>query len=130
MKRIAMLVFFATAVFAQSANVIELEPADGARVQKAWDALQKAQADWDAVHHDIEMKYTTRPGNTGGAGMCVVNADYCYKEAFDDGFEFSTDFKFIVPKNTEPTRPQFQLYANPASGTFKNCCSQAVCICD
>ena len=105
MKVILVLasLFLAGTVFAQTANVIELSPADILRAHQAWDTLQTAQENWTAVRKSIGDKYTTRPNNTGGASTCTINEpSICYREGFMSGFEFSKDFRFIVPKAAEP----------------------------
>jgi hypothetical protein len=154
--RFTILFLLATSVFAQTANVIELTPADQARTQKAWDALQKAQTEWDSTRKELEQKYilvreddpdasnertlinldsvgtgmvtntfwsngTTSICNTiGYQGDCpkpskeeIEKADKerkAYSEAheryfrkgFENGVNFSKDFRFIVPKVAEP----------------------------
>jgi hypothetical protein len=97
-----LVLVVAVAALAQDANVIELDQSDSLRVETAYKALQKAQADWDKVRRDIGEKYTERPSNTGGNGHCTPIIDgkqHCYKEGFDyEEFQFSKDFRFIVPK--------------------------------
>jgi hypothetical protein len=108
-NKLAVLVFLlvASTVFCQTANVLELTPADQARAQKAWDAKQKADVEWDRVRADIGNRYASKapcvaslsgvwpPSNEG---QCIHQA----KEGFESGFEFSSDFRFIVPKVAEP----------------------------
>jgi hypothetical protein len=36
-----------------------------------------------------------------------------YRKGFESGFEFSKDFKYIVPKPQETAKPQYQFYASP-----------------
>lgn len=80
-----------SSVLAQTANVIELSPNDAARAQKAWDTLQKAQAEWKAVRSDIEKSYVKR-------ACLVIGCTSTSVEGFESDFEFSKDFKVIVPK--------------------------------
>jgi hypothetical protein len=90
MKRtILILLLAASAAWPQTANVIELTPADQARTQKAWDALQKAQGEWNIIVADINGKY-------------VLDKNHHQSEGFENGYTFSKDFRFIVPKVAEP----------------------------
>jgi hypothetical protein len=92
-------------VFAQTANVIELEPADTARAQKAWDELQKAKNHWALVIADINMRYLNASRTCPAGNTCAV----FNKEGFEAGFEFNKDFKFIVPKIEPSPTPHYQL---------------------
>lgn len=96
----------ASTLGAQTANVIELEPSDAAKAQKAYADLQAAQLFWDSTSAYIGRKYahagncvTTDSQNniTGGWGPCAISP----VSGFENGFEFSKDFKYIVPKPRE-----------------------------
>jgi hypothetical protein len=124
-----LVLVVAVAALAQDANVIELDHSDSLRVEAAYKALQKAQADWDKVRDDIGEKYTERPVNTGGAGGCslvVTNGgkEHCWKEGFTYGtFEFSKDFRFIVPKSEPPPTIQYNYPTYPTS----HCTVNGIC---
>ena len=89
LKPIILLVLLAAAgtVGAQSANVIELDIVDSIRAERVWNQLQKAQKEWEQVREDVANKYV----NTG-KGYPLP------RPGFESGFEFSKDFRFIVPK--------------------------------
>lgn len=61
MKFAALIVslLFSYGAYAQDARVIALSSEDAQTVQAKWDALQKAQKDFDAEKIEIEKKYTT-----------------------------------------------------------------------
>lgn len=118
---LAAILVLAVSLGAQTANVIELEPADTAKAQKAWDALQRAQKDWDAVVFSMNKQYIAPPipctwgsstGEQGPAGCSYP------KKGFESGFEFSKDFKFIVPKSAEFKQGIYPAYTLPAVGTL------------
>ena len=98
--------FLSGTVFAQTANVIELSATDTAKAQKAWDVLQKAQAEWNGLQEEIKQKYTFNTSQKDDPNClgATVNGKYygCPKKGFENGFEFSKDFRFIVPKAAEP----------------------------
>jgi hypothetical protein len=99
---IVLVLLCAVTVGAQTANVIELKPEDSSRAQKAWDDLQKAEAGWKDVQDQIDMKYVEVPfdGKSGGTFTWPgdVKNGFRPKSGFNGGFEFSQDFKYIVPK--------------------------------
>lgn len=110
-----LALLFAGTVGAQTANVIELSPNDSVRVQKAWDDLQKAQAKWKDVNDQIDMQYVEIPYD-GTLGSLVITFEslrngYHPRPGFSNGFEFSTDFKYIVPKLTVDPKSPIQ-YSN------------------
>jgi hypothetical protein len=104
-----LLLASALTIGAQTANVIELTPADQARAQKAWDALQKAKNDWGVLQTEIQMKYAEAPQSCIGGTAIIINGGCGGTQVmtslpgFENGFEFSKDFRFIVPKVLEPT---------------------------
>jgi hypothetical protein len=104
MKRAIVFLILASGVGAQTANVIELTPADQARAQKAWDALQKAKSEWHSVQESVANKYLTDPQSIVCQGAACGGRIY---STFESGFEFSKDFRFIVPKHAEPVNNQF-----------------------
>lgn len=94
---LVMLVLLAVTVGAQTANVVELSQADYERAQKAWDTLQKAKADWEDLTKDIDKRYLQIQLVKQGQYM-ACNDGRCVPSEYMYGFEFSKDFKFIVPK--------------------------------
>ena len=117
MNKLLLILFLAASVGAQTANVIELDPADAARAQKAWDAKQRADAEWDALRAQIQRKYADPQDR-------ILIPDHSQIGPFINGFEFSKDFRFIVPKvpasnglgyNGIPNCPN--LYVTPATPT-------------
>lgn len=156
MKRIILILAvlaISSTLCAQSANVIEMAPADAVKAQAAWNRLQQAQKDWNMVKQKLGEQYTMvkhrdDPGSSGvstliyeasGTGVSGVffggtkTSTVClngacpgpskeelakqeverqayndahlryYRIGFTDGFEFSSDFKYLVPKS--PVEP-------------------------
>jgi hypothetical protein len=121
MKRIILFVLVvAVTVGAQTANVIELDPADTARAKKAWDALQKAQAEWDLTTDYIRLNYVMTKDSKGVKVCGEFQSVSC-------GFEFSKDFRFIVPKVAAPQNPAIQWWVNPVGGLANMDCSKGPC---
>lgn len=99
------LLIFATAAFPQSANVVELEAADAAGVEKAWVQLQAAQTIWELKQAYIQRKYIERDvtcaHNPDWKAQTRYSCDVALSvSGFENGFEFSKDFRFIVPKQS------------------------------
>jgi hypothetical protein len=119
MKRLILVLFVATGVFAQSANVIQLEPSDSARAQKAWDALQKAQAEWDALYDEFQDKYiVVLKSNDHSTVQRSSGKAVSVPSDWARGFEFSKDFKAVVPKTMVTTGTTIT-----GSWTYPNCWS-------
>lgn len=97
MKALALLaVWMALPVFSQDAKVIELSKSDAASAKTAYERLLEAQKAWETVKSGIDSKYTidTQP-SYGLYGDLKLKA---YKSGWWDGFVFSEDFRFILPK--------------------------------
>lgn len=95
MRRIAVLMILAAGLAsAQTAVVIELSTTDAERAQKAWDTLQRAQEEWATVKQSVSDKYVT--------GQTIASHGVGVPE-WASGFEFSKDFKVIVPKTAQTT---------------------------
>jgi hypothetical protein len=126
MKYLIAFLLAALSVGAQTANVIELKPADTAQAQKAWDALQKAQREWENVQETIGSKYVyTGPvWAIGGTGMKEIHQPVA---GFDGGFEFSKDFKYIVPKLPEQKPYPYGQWGGVVGTPYIGDCSKGPC---
>jgi hypothetical protein len=99
----------AMTVGAQTANVIELTPADQARAQKAYGAYVKAETEWNRLEAEIGKRYID-------SQRLVVSEHTTIPPAgFENGFEFSRDFRFIVP------RPPHETGATDTCTPIKGC---------
>lgn len=80
---------------------IKLSDKDSAMVRRDWEALQKAQNQWDNTRWSIRSGYLqTRSPDCAGSDprtMCSIGDIPGFRE-----FEFSEDFKFVVPGNPKP----------------------------
>ena len=101
MKMFLVSLIAIASCFAQEAKVIQLSKEDATRVKATYEALQKAQADWEAIKRKIADTYTTANGET--RSVTIVEGRE-YKSDWVK-FEFSEDFKFIVPKRSSTTGP-------------------------
>jgi hypothetical protein len=128
-----LLAICSCAVFAQRAKVVQLSQDDATRVYAKWRVLQDAQKAWDEEQKKIATKYTyvrfedkdkgtmEAPGNewpmiiyTGSDPKEKASeaaqwdkyrkVAYWYRSGWEYGFEFTDDFKFIVPKKA----PEFK----------------------
>lgn len=102
MKRVrvglVVALLLAVGVGAQNAKVIQIDRDDARDAKAKWEALQKAQADWDAVAERVKKDYVYVSKSSQECGSQFMNVDYCYRKGWENNFDFSTDFKFIVPK--------------------------------
>lgn len=104
MKRVVLmfaLVLAAVGVSAQNAKVIQIDKDDARDAKAKWEALQKAQADWDAVTERVKKDYLIISANSKECGSIAFgnsSGGSCYRSGWEIGFDFSSDFKFIVPK--------------------------------
>jgi hypothetical protein len=124
MKIILVLVAscLSLSVKAQTAKVIELTPdeskEDVALVQER-KALDEKQQNFQydvALHHKIALEYPTTasicilPSGAlscdGGPPPKTDHRNIEYKTGWEAGYEFSEDYKYIVPKNA-PLSPNF-----------------------
>lgn len=76
----------------QEAHVIALKSNDAAHARCTYERLQKAQKEWEEVKEQIQADYVTVEGKPGTIILAVP------KQGFENGFQFSEDFKYIVPK--------------------------------
>ena len=125
----ALLLMLARTTFAQTAKVVPLKPADHEEVKAKWEALQKAQREWDTLknriqkdylemsENDPDRSYTVIAGeinNTACAGStvevvpCPKNVKpelKYYRKGFENGFEFDSSLSFLVPTVPAPSEP-------------------------
>ena len=115
---------------AQQAQVIELSPADAARAQAAWEKLKAAEKEFSALRESINKSYLTVPESEPDSGQCLnclcdtwscgtEEKDRIYRRGgWDYGFDFSKDFRFIVPQGAPKTQSCWQnSHIMPASYT-------------
>lgn len=127
----ASLLMLARTTFAQTAKVVPLKPADHEEVKAKWEALQKAQKEWDSLKNRIQKDYlevsendpdrsytviageidnTACPGSTDELAEvvpCPKNVKpelKYYRKGFESGFEFDSSLSFLVP--TVPVRSE------------------------
>lgn len=114
MKLIVAIAFlFAVTASAQTAQVIQLNPEDAARAKALYAEKAKVDAEIEALKDSVKKKYvwTAIIGN----GYCThaeqTEDGYCIPYDWANGFEFSTDFRFIVPAQPKP-QPQCPTWEN------------------
>lgn len=81
-------------------------------LEKAWLNLKDSQMIWDKERDRVGSKYvSTKIRCSSGGGVVYGSSDVspCVSittpKGFEDGFEFSKDFKFIVPKQAPAQSP-------------------------
>lgn len=106
MKKLALLsVFLALPLLlsAQTAKVIQLSPDEAKEAQAIQQAKKDLQAREDALREKIAVAHLVTPN--GGESDCQ-DANYKYKPGWNCGkFEYSEDFRFIVPKSVRGIAP-------------------------
>lgn len=95
MKLALLSVLLAIPIFAQDAKVIELSTADATRAKLAYESLQKAQTEWDAVKKKVSETYLSDPRQLSSSGLTFTIP---IKQGWSVGFDFNESFRFIVPK--------------------------------
>ena len=111
MKSLLVAIVLSLAVFAQTAKVVVLKPAEAAQAKKLHEALDAAKKDADDFDNEIAARYTWEE-----SGFTVSNgAWHSTKVGWEYGFEFSEDFRFVVPKPYQAKAPMnCGMYINPA----------------
>ena len=143
--RTAVLLFLTTtSVFSQDAKVVTLSDLDAKEAKVKYEALKKAQQEWDAEQEKIKKAYVFVGANDSDRAdlangtMQSCSNGFCtetpvqgqpsvfFRKGFDvtDGeFEFSSDFKYIVPRQRlRQVQPcynfQYQYTPTPAFAPF------------
>ncbi len=99
--RYLLAVLIAVSCFAQDAQVVELSKSDAEHAKSAYAALQKAQAEWDAIKDATEQKYLKVKDDEYAATVRgYLNSGKTVRLKWAT-FVFSENFKFIVPKVPE-----------------------------
>jgi hypothetical protein len=118
MRRLLFLLFGTILLFtsplyvqAQDARVIELKRDDAVQAAKLYEEMKSAEKRWEEFQAHVKSTYLTFDKDLSCEPLL------CFGDArsFDNGFIFSSDFRFIVPK---PVTPQIQ--------TFWNSCNTVV----
>jgi hypothetical protein len=119
-----VVLIVAGSIGAQEARVIPLKSEDAAHARCTWERLQKAQKEWDDVQESVRNDYVLVPENDKDASNVVLSIQggaHTYRRGFESGFEFSSDFKYIVPKavNYTTVQPCTSFLANGSCFTWK-----------
>ncbi len=125
---VLLLAGFSLSALGQTAKVIQLSPEDAAQAKSLYAQQAAIQKKIDALNDKITTQYTSEAVPEGN---CIATAYGSWvfsgpcsgmgaptssvKPGWENGFEFSEDFKFIVPK---PIPPQ----------TLSNCSLSSGCI--
>jgi hypothetical protein len=123
-----LLLITAVCVVGQEARVIALKSEDAAHVRCTWERLQKAQKEWNEVLEQTQNDYILVPIKDKDASQSVLrmqDMNRTYRSGWENGFQFSSDFKYLVPKNVTTSGtistynqwPCWQWYTAPSIGT-------------
>jgi hypothetical protein len=121
MKALALLsVFLALPILlpAQTAQVIQLSSTDSDTAQSLYAEKASVEKQIASLEQKIKKSYLT-PAVTGGYSFCVNKYCTSTRGYWDNGFEYSSDFKFIVPKPAPPT-PTYTIQSCPYSYCWAN----------
>lgn len=93
MKALALfLVLAASPLFGQTAKVIQLSPEDAAQAKSLYAQKAEIEKKISSLVDGVHDKYLII-SHHGPDGLYGI-----YKDGWNNGFEFSDDYKFIVPK--------------------------------
>ena len=108
---------FAVGCYAQTAQVIQLTPDESRQAAALYAQKAEVEAKIAALQTSITEKYTKETRTYVFCTSCVTYLGT--KTGWEGGFEYSTDFKFIVPA-PQPTTfgASGCTYLNPAVNTF------------
>jgi hypothetical protein len=143
-----LLMMFARTIFAQTAKVLPLKPADHEEVKAKWEALQKAQKAWDTLKNRIQKDYLEVSENDPDRSYTVIDGETnytactgstvdelvevvpCpknvkpelkyYRKGFESGFEFDSSLSFLVPMVPAPSEPHRESSIPSADCRFCN----------
>jgi hypothetical protein len=104
------LLLIAAPMLAQTAKVVELKPEEAAEAKQLHDAADRAKKAADEFDAKIGERYVWSEGSTANS--------YSLKPGWPYGFEFSDDYRFIVPKPYQAQAPSacgYGFYMNPAT---------------
>lgn len=119
-----MMVVLCRIGIGQEAAVVSLDTQDQAKASQLYQQMKDAEKAWSMLQSEIESRYLTvaksDPDASGNEypGDPVFTVSWCsgdcgvtkeasrkvkyYRIGFGSGFEFSKDFRFLVPKLYQP----------------------------
>jgi hypothetical protein len=104
-------------LFAQTALVVPLSPDDTARYKRVHQEMLDAIKRWNDIQSEVRDKYLILDKSDPDAGAEKVSPAKRVRKGWESGtiylngdpmldFEFTRDFKFIVPKPPDPPKNQ------------------------
>lgn len=116
MKLLLIFVLFSTLAFGQDHEYVILDLRDAKDARQAYDAMKKAEAEWENIQTRMQYKYfrdcIAWTYKDKGKKECSQYTRDQYKgeflkriDSWPDGFEFSKDFKLLLPKPPLPPKP-------------------------
>jgi hypothetical protein len=148
---VAILLIAALPVLGQTAKVVQLSPEDATKAKQLYDAQLAAEKAYADFQVDIGNRYVSHAvtwpttacavicpdGDCSKAQLCTPpkptpeqeknSHGFLFNDGWTYGFEFSADFKFIVPKDAPKWTPSVYggtapwcgnvLTVNPIGGT-------------
>jgi hypothetical protein len=125
MKIILITMFLTVTSFAQTAKVIQLSPEDAAEAKSLYEQKAAIEQKIEAMEEKVATDYLEDKTKPAAYRYCVKfvgdtcvqggpkDVHYPRRDGWESGFEFSVDFKFIVPKKAD---------ALPSgNGSFQRC---------
>lgn len=102
MKIALALLALSLAAQAQTAKVIELSPEDAVKAKSLYEQQVSIGKQIDDLKMQVQKKYL-KPAK-GETCNIYYSSGECYTSSWATGFEYSDDFRFIVPAKT-PSAP-------------------------
>lgn len=103
MKIALALLALSLAAQAQTAKVIELSPDDAAKAKSLYEQKESIDKQIGELEKSVTVKYLANKDHRGGCtSLSSWSEPVCVSGVWGVGFEYSDDFKFIVPKIVTP----------------------------
>ena len=120
---IGILIMCCIPVVAQTAQVIELSPAEGKQAMDLYAQKTAIEKKIEDFRQTIQNKYVSEKVPSDGFVVCAgVTNGYLTcpppdttiipKNGWEYGFQFSDDFRFIVPKTSPPNSAVHDKFPN------------------
>ena len=121
MKQILVVLLLSIAAFTQAGKVLELDLADAKEAKSAYDDMTRANKRMADFNQRMREKYlVVKDGSDSAASniaTCLTGtANGCayYRKGWENGFEYSDDFRFMVPSPYKPPTGVCGTWITPA----------------
>lgn len=126
-KYIAVVLFVAASLRAQTAKVVQLSPEESTKAKTLYDQKAEIEKKIEALNDQIRTRYLTEPSGKSGYYCISTTGKACvlYKDGWYGGkFTYSEDFKFIVPPSKDASGSSYIPAGTLGCGIFTTNASQ------